>query len=74
MRKRFKNITAILVLFIFGLSLGYAALSTTLSISGKATIQKKTWDATEVSYTTTKNSSVSNSKQAIEDLYNLLSE
>lgn len=66
-----KKSVLILVCILF-ITVGFSVLTTTLSITENITVKKKNWDATEVSYTTSKNSSVSNSKQAIDDLYTRL--
>lgn len=66
-----KKLVLILACILF-ITVGFSVLTTTLSITENITVKKKNWDATEVSYTTSKNSSVSNSKQAIDDLYTRL--
>lgn len=46
-RRRIKNssyIAAILLLLLVGISVGYAAISTTLNINGTSSIGKSTWD------------------------------
>ena len=54
------------ILFV---SIGFSLIATTLSIRGNTVAKKKNWDAVEVEYTTTYNSTVTNSKEAFEDLY-----
>lgn len=39
-----KFILVLLLLLVMGVSVGYAALSTTLNINGTSTIKKQTWD------------------------------
>lgn len=63
-----KKIVLIVVLVLF-ISVGFSVLTTSLGMTAYVTIKKKVWDATEVSYTTSYNSSVTNSKQAIDDLH-----
>ena len=43
-KKNSSYLIAILLLLLVGVSVGYAALSTTLNINGKSTIGKATWD------------------------------
>lgn len=59
----------LIVALVFFITVGFSALSTTLGINGNVVVKKKIWDATEVSYKTSKNPSVTNSKEAIEDLH-----
>ena len=57
------------ILFV---SIGFSLIATTLSIRGDTVAKKKNWDAVEVEYTTPYNSTVTNSKEAIEDLHDRL--
>ena len=44
MKNKKSNKTTLLILLLLGISIGYAALSTTLKINGTTTIAKNTWD------------------------------
>lgn len=60
------------IVSILFVSIGFSLIATTLSIRGNTVAKKKNWDAVEVEYSTTYNSSVSNAKEAIEDLHDRL--
>lgn len=57
-----------IVLTVLFISVGFSALTAKLGMTATVTVKKKIWDATEVSYTTSYNTTVANSKQAVEDL------
>ena len=74
-----KKILVILLLLIVGISVGYAALTTTLNINGNTTIEKATWDVhfenlvkTEGSVEATTEASIDTTKTVINFTISLL--
>ncbi len=43
-KKKYNNVILLLLLLIVGISVGYAALSTTLNINGQSTIKTQKWE------------------------------
>jgi len=74
--RKFESINAksvfIAIVAVFFVSIGFSLIATTLNINGDTTAKKKDWDAVEVEYTTPYNSSVTNAKEAVDDLHNRL--
>ena len=74
-----KHALVILLLLVVGISIGYAALTTTLNINGTTTIEKATWDVhfenltkTEGSQTATVEAAIDTTKTLIEYTVTLL--
>lgn len=61
----------IVLVAIFFITIGFSVLSTSLSISGVATVKKKTWDSGELNYNTTYVPSVQTVEDALKHLYKL---
>ena len=44
MRRKNKNIYILIIIFILGISIGYAAMNKSLNITGSSNVLKNTWD------------------------------
>ena len=79
MRRKNKNIYVILIILVlFGISVGYAAISRALTITGNSEVQQNTWDihfeniqVTMGSVTAVKEPTLDNNNLAIEFSFNL---